>query len=249
MAKYDQLHEHLKYEEADPVVVGFHTIDALVAGGLPPSARMYRAWWSNGASSQSKAWLDAGREVGQVDLEGETVTFVPLGMAPGRGRPRLVRETPPMTVLEPQAEVTAVARWRDGGPVVLDGDGAPAFCDFGVEPMIYQLRFVDAEGHEAVYAGETGGAYGRLAQYRSGRGGSTNVRIHQEIRDCIEDGGTVHLLVCVEAVVVIGGQERPANLADGNDRRLIEAATIASYLPLGWRLLNLIVDDGEGTED
>jgi hypothetical protein len=58
-----------------PLTLAFSEIDDLV-GGLPASARKYRAWWANDRShSQARAWLGCGRQVANVDLARATVTF------------------------------------------------------------------------------------------------------------------------------------------------------------------------------
>lgn len=40
---------------------------------MPESARKHRAWWANGGHIQADAWLEAGWEVGSVNLD--TVEF------------------------------------------------------------------------------------------------------------------------------------------------------------------------------
>jgi hypothetical protein len=62
MSRYDALTEILKARDEPLVRLSFDDLDAIV-GGLPPSARAYRAWWANNRASQphAKAWLDAGR--------------------------------------------------------------------------------------------------------------------------------------------------------------------------------------------
>ena len=77
MAKYDPLFEHLCRCGDGPVEMTFTDIDKLV-GGLPASARRHRAWWHNeteGSHVQARAWLNAGREVEEVDLNQEWVRF------------------------------------------------------------------------------------------------------------------------------------------------------------------------------
>lgn len=73
--KYRPLFDHLAAEGTDRIEIGFADIAALVTGGLPKSAST-KSWWSNAAGSrQAKAWLAAGFEVTDVDLESSTVRF------------------------------------------------------------------------------------------------------------------------------------------------------------------------------
>jgi hypothetical protein len=57
----------------------FSDIEELLGFPLPRSARRHAAWWSNsgGAHVQSLAWMNAGYRTEDVDLEQETVRFVP----------------------------------------------------------------------------------------------------------------------------------------------------------------------------
>ena len=77
MAKYDRLFEHLCRLPDGPVEVTMDEIGKLV-GGLPKSAEQYRAWWANEPGprgGQATAWLNAGREVTNVDLDRRVVAF------------------------------------------------------------------------------------------------------------------------------------------------------------------------------
>ena len=77
MAKYDRLFEHLCRLPDGPVEVSMDEIASLV-GGLPASASQHRSWWRNeprGPKAQANAWLNAGREVTEVDLDRRVVRF------------------------------------------------------------------------------------------------------------------------------------------------------------------------------
>jgi hypothetical protein len=77
VAKYEPLFEHLCRAGDGPLEMTFNQIDALV-GALPASARTHRSWWANetrGRHMQAAAWVNAGREVGAVDLRAQTVSF------------------------------------------------------------------------------------------------------------------------------------------------------------------------------
>lgn len=73
-AKYEALGTRIKVGPS-PLTLTFQEIDALV-DGLPNSSRKHRAWWANDAThSQARAWLAAGRQVINVNLRSERVTF------------------------------------------------------------------------------------------------------------------------------------------------------------------------------
>lgn len=75
--KYRPLHVLLAGSSSETLTLAFTQIDGLV-GGLPPSARRYRAWWANekgGRHVQATAWLAAGYAVVEVDLLFERVTY------------------------------------------------------------------------------------------------------------------------------------------------------------------------------
>ena len=54
-------------------------IERVVGAPLPASARRHCAWWANeriGTHSHARAWLDAGYETRDLDVNGATVEFV-----------------------------------------------------------------------------------------------------------------------------------------------------------------------------
>ena len=78
MQKYAPLRRWLE-ARADPQVrLSFAEIEAILGFALPRSARLHRPWWANsfGAHVQAAAWLDAGWQTAQVDLEAQTLLFV-----------------------------------------------------------------------------------------------------------------------------------------------------------------------------
>lgn len=77
MSKYEPLHDYLYETGGDAVPMGFSEIEHVLGFGLPPSSRTQRAWWSNNPSNNvmTKAWLNAGFETANVDMEGETLVF------------------------------------------------------------------------------------------------------------------------------------------------------------------------------
>lgn len=80
MSKYDPLTHHLASRNQARIQMGFDELERLLGFGLPPSARKHRAWWSNNPSNSvmTKAWLAAGYQSEQVDLETEKLTFARL---------------------------------------------------------------------------------------------------------------------------------------------------------------------------
>jgi hypothetical protein len=78
MGKYDTLFRHLCTVDDDAAVeMTFDEIERLV--GPLPRAAAQRDWWSNDQTiprpSHSRAWLDAGRQVEQLDRTNRRVRF------------------------------------------------------------------------------------------------------------------------------------------------------------------------------
>lgn len=78
VSKYAPLEKHLKSSIYTHVPMTFSQIESIIHDSLPPSARKHRAWWSNNPRNSviTYAWLAAGYKASDVNLEGETVTFV-----------------------------------------------------------------------------------------------------------------------------------------------------------------------------
>jgi DNA-binding transcriptional regulator YiaG len=76
-SKYYPLYQYLEQSQEEEVVLTFAAVEALLQSNLPPSARKQRGWWSNRASRalQATAWLDAGYEMANLDLDEEQVVF------------------------------------------------------------------------------------------------------------------------------------------------------------------------------
>lgn len=101
MSKYDPLTRHLAQRDLARIPMDFSELEKLLGFNLPPSARKHRAWWSNNPSNSvmTKAWLAAGYQSEQVDLEAERLIFAKLNAvepattaksAPHRGRHPLI---------------------------------------------------------------------------------------------------------------------------------------------------------------
>ena len=92
-SKYAPLTEHLARaaQRGDTQVeVTFTQVGDLV-GGLPPSARKWRAWWSNDSKSEAQAWRAAVWHVAWVSLDHERVRFE-TGVVGGSRAARLAQE-------------------------------------------------------------------------------------------------------------------------------------------------------------
>ena len=78
MSKYEPLFRHLCAADDDAIDMTFEQIEQLV-GPLPRAASVRREWWSNeradSSGVQTKAWLDAGRQVESIDRAARRVRF------------------------------------------------------------------------------------------------------------------------------------------------------------------------------
>ena len=90
-SKYGGLANHLKFRSAFTKLVklSFARIDGLIGSNLPMSAYKEEAWWSNSPSTaHAKAWLDAGWEVLEVNLEEGCVEFKKVREVPFKRKSR-----------------------------------------------------------------------------------------------------------------------------------------------------------------
>lgn len=127
MSKYDGLKNHLASRSEPVVVLSFTQLEALVAGGLPASARQHPAWWANSqtAHAHAAAWLDAGRTA-QPDFNSGRVRFSRgverrigprsgTGSDPGAPNRKAGTKQPP--TLGPERPVVASPARSSSGPV------------------------------------------------------------------------------------------------------------------------------------
>jgi len=77
MSSYAPLADYLKQSGSNSVAATFADIETVLGRTLPPSAYRHRPWWANEARghSHAKAWLDAGYETEQVDMENRKLVF------------------------------------------------------------------------------------------------------------------------------------------------------------------------------
>jgi hypothetical protein len=76
-SKYQPLTAHLRAQRGSQVRMTFAEIERVIGAKLPASAISHRAWWSNNPSNNvmTKAWLQAGFESEQVDLQSRKLAF------------------------------------------------------------------------------------------------------------------------------------------------------------------------------
>jgi hypothetical protein len=76
-SKYQPLTQHLRAQRGARVPMSFAEIERVLGTKLPPSASSHRAWWSNNPDNNvmTKAWLEAGFQSEQVDLDGRRLVF------------------------------------------------------------------------------------------------------------------------------------------------------------------------------
>jgi hypothetical protein len=76
MSKYEPLRHFLEGQELQQIRVSFSDVERILGFKLPAS-KNHRAWWSNNPSNNvmTKAWLAAGYETEQVDIEGRRLVF------------------------------------------------------------------------------------------------------------------------------------------------------------------------------
>ncbi len=99
MSKYRPLQDYLTISSADEVPMTFAEIEKVLGAQLPPAAFKHRAWWSNNPTNSviTYAWLRAGFESAQVDMDGRKLVFRRVRAATnpyprGDGTPPMVAE-------------------------------------------------------------------------------------------------------------------------------------------------------------
>lgn len=78
--KYEALHRRLTELADNEWHATFRDVEAVLGTSLPRSARRHQAWWSNTTShSHARAWLWAGWQTRDVNLDDGTLSFVRTG--------------------------------------------------------------------------------------------------------------------------------------------------------------------------
>jgi hypothetical protein len=111
-SKYAGLTGHLKFRASftSLVTLTFAKIDGLIGSNLPMDAFKDLTWWSNTAkNAHTKAWLDAGWEVQEVDLKGGKVTFKKVRDVPFKKGKRAKKEVDkpftPVPIHKPKSKI------------------------------------------------------------------------------------------------------------------------------------------------
>ncbi|MDE2787167.1 MAG: hypothetical protein OXL37_10940 [Chloroflexota bacterium] len=74
--KYRKLYAHLRSLSSQEWKASFDDIEAIIGDRLPASARRHRASWANDITqARARAWLAAGWETADVDMDAETLLF------------------------------------------------------------------------------------------------------------------------------------------------------------------------------
>lgn len=77
MSKYAALQHFLEGVPGSAIPMTFSDIEKVIGAPLPSSSRKHRGWWSNNPTNNvmTHAWLGAGFESAEVDLEAERLVF------------------------------------------------------------------------------------------------------------------------------------------------------------------------------
>ena len=80
-SKYAPLESHLRDSGRAEIPMTFSEVEQVIGTRLPPAARKHRALWSNNPSNwvMTKAWLAAGYETANVDMQARTLVFRKAG--------------------------------------------------------------------------------------------------------------------------------------------------------------------------
>lgn len=84
VSKYQPLADFLQRSPSGSVRLSFARIERILGCRLPPSARRYRAWWSNNRHNRActRVWLAAGWRTQDVDMGAQLLNFVRGDVAP-----------------------------------------------------------------------------------------------------------------------------------------------------------------------
>lgn len=96
MTKYAPLTDHLRHRQQSTIPMRFADIESVLGFPLPPSSRHHRAWWSNNPTNNvmTRAWLAAGYQTRDVDIEAERLVFERLNTADAPPAPERIGDHP-----------------------------------------------------------------------------------------------------------------------------------------------------------
>lgn len=96
MSKYEPLEAFLSRQTNDSIEMTFEQIEKVLDSKLPKSARAYRPWWANSSAGHvnAQAWLSAGFEALEVDMEREKLVFRRMRRKPPTPTPSAAPSAP-----------------------------------------------------------------------------------------------------------------------------------------------------------
>ena len=251
MSKYAQLRDYLANRKTGPWHARFTDVEQILGFPLPASARKYPAWWANqnrGSHVQCSGWLNAGWHTSNVDLENESVTFIPTHSRKGIGSAGEFRPTKSslkwQDVLAPGGASTPTSfnaefSWHLLGELYVDQKVRIVFPRVPLGPAVYSFKLSRRDQTE-YYFGETEEVALRFQHYRTpGPSQRTNQRLNKLMADCIGNGGSVIVSIAQDISLHSGGLATAVCLSDKHIRRLIEAAAVTLALSENKRVLNL----------
>lgn len=88
MSKYEPLTHFLEDSKLAKVELSFREIEKIIDASLPPSTYKHRALWSNNPQNHvmTQAWLSAGYESEEVDMQAQRVVFRRVKHASGKAQ-------------------------------------------------------------------------------------------------------------------------------------------------------------------
>ncbi|HEY8696927.1 MAG TPA: hypothetical protein VIM02_04870 [Rhizomicrobium sp.] len=97
MSVYDPLRAYLSRHGGNLIPMSFAQVEAAAGHKLPRSAYAHRPWWANEGRghSHAKAWLSAGYQTEQVDMQGKNLVFRRVSAGTPSGMSETGREFAP----------------------------------------------------------------------------------------------------------------------------------------------------------
>ncbi len=118
MSKYAALTQFLMSQSRSELPMNFREDEEIIGAELPKSAYRHRPWWANEAKNHvhAKAWLAAGYQTAQVDMEGRKLVFKHTGKphAGARGMEesqRMFKHEEPKTAAKRHPMIGALKGW------------------------------------------------------------------------------------------------------------------------------------------
>jgi hypothetical protein len=234
--KYDPLKWHLAKVSGDECRLRFSDLERILGCALPKSAHSYQAWWSNKKKghSQTDAWIDAGWDIGSIDLKGQKVLFV--RGAPKSGSQRAELRQPRRAItdtskksaphdwdIETAHDCQLQMKWIPLGRVIIGDDTRLEFPAVESVPGLYRIQIRHGAARQ-VYTGEAINLRRRFGNYRRpGATQETSLRINKTLKDALNAGAEVGVAITTSAARSMGGSKLiTADLSRKAERRLLE---------------------------